>query len=402
MDRVLINDLNHQGLGIARINGKVIFIPNCLKDEVVDIEVLKDKKNYMIGRLISIFKESKDRVKPICPYFGVCGGCDIMHMTYDKQLLFKKNKVENILSKYLSMNIKVESIGCDDLYYRNKVSFKVDQKIGFYKKKSNDIINIDKCFISLPVINDIVSIINGYSLNRGTITIRASFTTGDVMVILDKNNLFLKDVLKDKVSSIVLFDNYKYTNIYGSNYLIDSIDNIRYMISPSSFFQVNTLGASKLYDLIYRVSDLKGDEKVLDLYCGTGTISLYLSRFCRSVVGIEINEDSIRDANKNKALNNICNVKFICGDVLGNIEFDDYDLVIVDPPRSGLNKGVIDDLFKINSKKIVYVSCDPMSLVRDLGILKDRYRIISVNIVDMFAYTYHVESVVLLERIDES
>lgn len=391
-----IEKLNHQGYGIIRINNKVVFVPYALKDDVVDIEIVSNYKKYALAEVVNYVSMSDEHRKVICPYYENCGGCNISHMKYPSQLEFKVNKVKDIFKRYLDMEIEPKIEYDKEFFYRNKVVFHVvDGKIGFYEEGTNRLINILGCRLLDKRINELVQLFNKLDLtNIEKIMVRT--TSKEVMVVfygyIDKF-----DILKDKVDSIILI-NIKDKLLYGKSYIKEEINGMKFIISYNSFFQVNTSVMKKLYDKVLEYAALTGSESVLDLYCGTGTIGLYLSKNARDVKGIEVVEDAIKDANINKELNGSTNIEFICGDV-GKLVNNNYvaDVVVVDPPRSGLSentrKVILDNMYE----RIVYVSCDPMTLARDLKELSSKYEIKDVCLFDMFANTYHVESVVKLE-----
>lgn len=400
---VRISDVNHQGKGIARYNNKVIFINNACVDELVKIRIIKENKKFLEAEVLEIIEESNDRVKPLCPYYKECGGCDIMHFSYSKQLLFKMNKVKNIFNKYLKQEINIKEIYYDKQYnYRNKVTFHVKENIGFYKEKTYELIKIDECLLCSSYINDLIKILSKLDLNNiKSIVIRNSFDNNKLMVVFDVigsiNEKLIIEKLKNYVNSIYIKDN-NYTLIYGDKYIIDKIGELSFVISPDSFFQVNTNMAYRLYSKVLEYSDCS-NKKVLDLYCGTGTIGLFLASKCKQLVGVEINKYAINDANVNKEINKFENVRFICGDsgkVLKKLNYKP-DVIVVDPPRSGLDTLAINQIISLNAKRVIYVSCDPITLARDLNILKEYYNILEVSLVDMFPNTHHVESVCLLE-----
>lgn len=395
--QVTIESLDHQGRGIARIDKMIIFIPGVLPNEIVKIKIVNMKKNYLEGEVVSFIKKSDIRIKPICPYYNECGGCDLMHMPYDEQLKYKEEKVKNIMKRYASLDCVVNIIPCDKpLNYRNKVTFQVKNVIGMYRKKSYDIVPIDKCLLLDEKINECLKKLQTKNLEHiKQIIIRASFD--NIMVILESD----KDIdigVHDLDFNVIKKVNNNYINIKGNDYLIDKIGDKKYKISPSSFFQINKNQTKKLYDVVLDYLNLDGSEKVLDLYCGTGTIGIYIANYANEVLGIEINKDAIVDAKSNAKLNNIHNINFMAGDVgniIKNINFVP-NKVIVDPPRSGLDKKTISELFKLLPEKIVYVSCDPITLARDLSELKNKYLVKEITPVDMFCQTYHVECVCLL------
>ena len=404
-----ITGLDHSGRGIAKIDNKIIFIANVLIGETAKVKITNVKKNYLEGELVELIEASSTRVEPKCSYFFNCGGCDLMHMPYEEQLLYKENKVKEIMKKFANIGNEIVEpiIMADNVYnYRNKVTFQVSEKVGFYQKKSYDIINVDYCMIIDEKINEIIVLIkeNIDLKNIKQIIIRSSKNTNDVMIIfnidgqIDENRII--ELLKNKTTSIIKKIDNKYILINGNDYIIDYIDELKFIISPDSFFQVNTDQATKLYKKVLEYAKLNGEEKLLDLYCGTGTIGLYLSQYCKEVLGIELNQYAVKDAIKNKDLNHITNVDLKCGDVGKIINHLDFkpDVIVVDPPRSGLDTNTISQLLNFTSKKIVYVSCDPVTLARDLKILKEKYDITNIAPVDMFINTYHVECVVKLVR----
>ena len=391
-----IDRLDHQGRGISLLD-KVTFIPNTLPGELVDIDITTSKSKYNIGKVKKYIKTSKDRIEPLCPYYNICGGCELMHLSYENELKYKESKIKDIMNRYAKLDNVSNIVGCDEeLNYRNKVTFKVDKKISLSKKESHELVNIDKCLLISDRMNSYINKLNKMDLsNVNEVIIRESID--DIMIIFMCNeDINIDTSLLD--CNVVKYYN-KYEILKGNNYIVDKIGNLSYKISPSSFFQVNRYQVKKLYDLVLENIKPNKNDKVLDLYCGTGTIGLYVSNYVDEVLGIEINEEAIKDANYNKELNNIYNISFIAGDskIIHNIKFNP-NKIIVDPPRAGLDKKVIDDILNINPERIVYVSCDPITLARDLNILKENYNVEKIIPVDMFPRTYHVETVCVLER----
>lgn len=387
-----IDSLDHSGRGIARLNNKVVFINNALENEIVDIRITNEKKNYIEAKVSSYIQKSKDRVENICPYYNECGGCDIQHITYNKQLEFKQNKIQNIVNKYLNIDTKINNIVGSDLEtnYRNKVTFQVNNLIGFFKNKTNDIIKIDKCFLASKRINDSIPYLNTLNLNKiNKITCRS--TKDELMIIISSKEDIDISSIKNIADSIYINNKL----VYGKQNICNSIGKYKYIISPESFFQINDNICKKLYDKIDE--ETKDSKNILDLYCGTGSIGIYVSEN-KNVLGIEINESAINDANINKEINNIQNINFICGDsgkTSTKLEFNP-DTVIVDPPRSGLDNTTINNIIRMKPQKIIYVSCDPMTLVRDLNILSNDYNIKEITPFDMFPQTKHIESMCIL------
>lgn len=392
-----IEKLDNFGRGISHINNKIVFISNALEDEVVDATTTYSNKKFDEAKVNEIIDVSRMRIKPICPYFDICGGCNLLHMNYDDQLKFKYNKVKDIIFKYLKENIKVNDVIYSNQFnYRNKASFEVKEKLCYKMRKSTNLVDINYCYLLDKNINDIVHVLNNLNLkNINNITIRTG--EEDIMVIISGNpTREIIDALKEKVRSIYVNDKL----VYGRSNIVSKIGNYEFFVSDKSFFQVNKYNVKNLYDKVLEYAELTGNENILDLYCGTGTIGIYLSKYAKSVIGIEVNEQAIFDANVNKNKNNIENISFICDTTsnINNIVNNDFDVIIVDPPRSGLDKNTINFLINSKAKRVVYVSCDIMTLVRDLNILKQDYDIREITPVDMFPNTYHVETVCILER----
>lgn len=400
---VLIDRIDHQGRGIGYIDGKIIFVSNALPGENVRVKIIKENKKFYEGIVIEYYSKSSDRVKVDCPYYESCGGCDIMHMSYSFQHDYKINKVKDIINKFVKENIKISDICFDDqFYYRNKATFHVKNGIGYFKEKTYDLIEIDKCMISSYEINNVLDILRKIDLSGiEKVVVRSSYFDKSIMVIFSVvskvNEDYLIDRLRNHVNSIYVKGD-KYKLIYGDEYIIDKIGDKKFVISPDSFFQVNTPMAYKLYSKVKEYAGNLDNCNVLDLYCGTGTIGLFVGG--KSLVGVEINESAVHDANINKKLNDVSNCQFICGDsgkVLKGLN-KNFDVVIVDPPRSGLSELSINEVISVGAKRVVYVSCDPVTLARDLNIFKKNYNIKEISLFDLFPNTHHVESVCLLER----
>lgn len=403
MTQVQIERLDHQARGIGKIDGKIIFIPKTLPNEIVDVDITLEKKKFFEGKIKELIVEDVLRNKPICPHFFECGGCQFLHSNYNYSLEFKQNKVHDIISKYLPFEILIKDIvpSKEDLFYRNKITLQVNKNIGYFKEKTNSIIPIDICYISDNKINEVYKIVSdNISMdNINQIIIRSSKKTNETMVIFKTSNSISESkiisILREKVDSIYINDKL----VYGKEKIIEELLGYRFYVSPTAFFQVNTLQAEKLYELALRYADISKDDMVLDLYCGTGTIGILASKYAKKVVGIELNKEAINDANLNKALNNVSNIEFYAGDVGKILNKKNYklDVVIVDPPRAGLDSLAVNEIIKIKPKRLVYVSCDLMTLARDLNILSEHYNIVELTPVDMFPQTSHVESVVKLE-----
>ena len=401
-EKVEILKLDSKGRGIGRLDNKPIFIFNALPDEIVEIDNVKRRSKYITATSLNILKKSSKRIDPICPYFGICGGCDIMNMSYLEQLKFKEEKVKNTILNVLKEDIIINSIVSDlNLNYRNKAIFKVDKKIGFYGKETHKIVNISSCFLVDEKINKILNIISSKVPLDGIkeIMIRVSKNTSESLVLFTLyekvNEEKIINELRNNVTDIVTYlDDYKV--LFGKGYIYEKLGDYIFKISPESFFQVNTNAAYKLYSVVKNY--IGKDSNVLDLYCGTGSIGIFISDKTNCCLGVELNKYAVIDALENKKINNLKNVDFMCLNTSDfNQKLNDIDVVIVDPPRSGLDKKTVSYLLDEKVKKIVYVSCDLMTLTRDLEYLKELYDIKEITPVDMFPNTYHVECVSLLE-----
>lgn len=390
-----VESLDHKGRGITRIDNKITFVKNALPNEDVDIRIEKCRKKYNEAIVTNYNHISKDRVEYPCPYYSKCGGCHIGHLAYDKQLLFKQDKIANIIDRYLKQKIAINNIVYGkDKYYRNKITLQVNNKMGLYELETNNIIEIDKCLLVQELINNKIKYLNKLNLKKIKQFIIRSSDDEILLIIVGPKNTDIKPIY-DYFDNIGIKDD-KYYLKKGNEYLLQKIGNLYYKISLDSFFQINYEVMIKLYD--YIKTNCKNSHKVLDLYCGTGSIGLYISDSVDKVDGIEINKNAINDANYNKKINNITNVYFICNDTKDISINKNYDTIIVDPPRSGLNDHIINEIIKNVPQKIIYVSCDPMTLVRDLNILKEHYNIQEITPFDMFPNTYHVECVCIMNR----
>lgn len=394
-----ITDLSHNAKGIGRLNGKIVFIDKALPKDIVEISVIKEKKNYIEAKINRIIKESNLRVESPCIYFDKCGGCDLLNLSYENQIKYKYDKVCNIIDKYLSTKIKINDVvkSSNVFNYRNKVTFQVNKKLGFYGEGSYDIVEIDKCIISDEKINNSIKFLKKLDLNDiNKITCRTN--SNDLMIIIEtsKNELNV-DCIKNIASSIYLKHGNEYKLIYGDEYITETIGKFKYLVSPDSFFQINLDVCEKLYDKIKEYVGI--NNNVLDLYCGTGSIGIFVNDK-NKVLAVEINKSAVRDAKKNMIINKVDNVNVICedsGKCISNVDFKP-DIIIVDPPRTGLDECAIKNIIKLNPKKIIYVSCNPITLVRDLNCLINNYDIKEITPFDMFPNTYHVECVCCLNK----
>lgn len=402
-----VEKFDHDGRGIGYIDDKIIFIDNTIPGDKVIIKIKKIKKKYCEAIVEKFLEYSKDRINPICSHFNKCGGCDLQNINYENQLLFKENKVKEILTRFANIpNNKIKSIIYtldNNFYYRNKITFKVQKDIGMYSKNSYNLVPIEKCYLVNKKTNEILNIIkqNINLDNISQIVIRNSEYNKQVMVIFEGNDFDINNLsqINSEVDSLYIKMGNQYKLISGVRALEEKLGNYLFKISPDSFFQVNSRTCIKLYDKILEYGNFKGNEIVLDLYCGTGTIGIYISRFVKKVIGYEINKYAIDDAIVNIKNNLVDNASFVCGSSELSFEkvTDEIDIIIVDPPRSGLNDKTIQGIFNVKPCKVIYVSCDPITLARDLKILQEYYDVIEVTPVDMFPSTKHVECVCLLK-----
>ena len=368
--KVEIEKLDHYGRGITKINDKICFVENALPEEIVEIEIKKETKKYILATTTKIIKQSKDRVVPSCPCSNVCGGCHLSHLSFEQENKFKEQKVTEILEKFAKIkDITIKNIVYDKPYhYRNKITLhQKENKIGLYAQKTNTIIPIKNCLLVTEKLNDEIKKV--LPSKEENIILRIGNKTGEI-----------------------LYQNSKKETI------ISYIGNKKYQVSKQSFFQVNNIITEKLYDEIKSIVKNRNSKNILDLYCGTGTIGIYISDIVDKVLGIESCKEAVEDANSNKELNNITNCTYKQGKVedLTKEITKEYDTAIIDPPRSGLHKNVVEKLLEITPNTLIYVSCDPVTLARDLNLLKDKYEIEYIRPYNMFPRTYHVECVCVL------
>ena len=399
---VKIIRLNNEGLGVALVDKFVVFVKNALVDELVKIKITEVNDNYAKADVINYIQTSSDRVIASCPFYEKCGGCNLMHMNYESQINFKKDKVKSIFKKISNIDIDIKDIIYDKEYnYRNKVTLKVkNDKIGLYREKTNDIINVDKCLLLDNKINDelikLELFIHRYK-NNNISEIMIRVINDKIMLSLDTINKEVRDSFINNFEHVEsIYINNKL--VYGNEFLKENINGLEFNISPKSFFQVNKNIMTKMYNKA--ISYINGGT-TLDLYSGTGTLSMLASISSKEVIGIEALQDAVKDANNNIELNNIKNVSFICDKVENKIdELKDkkIDNIIMDPPRSGSDKKSLASILEIEPKQIIYISCNPVTLVRDYNTLKEKYNIKEITLFDMFPNTYHIESLLILEK----
>ena len=437
-----ILDMTHDGAGVARIEGLAVFIDGAITGETVRIKIVKVTKNLAYGKLLEIVEASGNRKPVSCENFKKCGGCNLLHMSYPATLEFKRKVVKDCFKRIGHKDVEVlPTLGMEEPYsYRNKVQFPVgiyEGKVttGFYSERSHNIVSITDCSIQSKIANKLVNNIREFfrthnitaydeKLHEGFlrhVVIRNSEKTGEVMIILvtnseefTKKEEFVQFMLDkcSKIKSIIQNVNMKKTNVilgeknirlYGKDTIKDYIGEFSFNISPNSFFQVNSVQTKVLYDKALEFANLNGDETVFDLYCGIGSISLFLAKKAKRVYGVEVVKPAVQNAKDNAKENGITNALFYCGkaEVVVPKLYDEgikADVVVVDPPRSGCDKVLIDTILKMKPERIVYVSCNPGTLARDVEMMSG-YEVKAVQPVDMFPWTYHVETAVLLSRL---
>lgn len=394
--QVLVDKFDDFGQGITFVDDVITFVPNTIPGDIVDIKIVKKKKKYNVGKVINYIKLSKDRIDYKCPYFNKCGGCVLQSISYDATINFKLNKVINLFNKY-NLDIKPEIVkNPSDYNYRNKIKLMViDGKIGYFETNSHTLVEINECIIASKAINKVIPLLKNFNIINGNIVIRCNLND-EILIIIESNdklNIDI-DVLKENIKLVGIVVNNK--TIYGDNFLIECINDIYYKISYDSFFQINPYVASKLFNIVKE--NIDKTDIVLDLFCGVGTLSLNTALNANEVIGVEIVPNAVLNAIYNAKINKINNTKFILNDAqdaVGKIN-KKFDKIIIDPPRSGLTKKTIDTILTIMPKKIIYVSCDPNTLIRDILLLKDKYNIEKSYILDMFSYSYHVECICIL------
>lgn len=442
---VLVEDLTHDGNGVAKIDGYPLFIQGALPQETVEVHVLKTLKNYGFAKIVDIKEQSPDRVKAPCIYFGKCGGCQLQHLSYEGQLKWKENMVRNVMKRIGKIDAPVLPVkGMQDPWnYRNKSQIPFTQTetgpiAGFYKSKTHEIVDMERCIIQVEEADKMMANLKKELMDIGLqpyneeshrgmlrhVVVRKGRATGEVMVVLvtNKHKFPQKDAaitlirkLVPNVTSIVQNVNIEKTNVilgnetitlWGKDFIEDTIGNVRFEISARSFYQVNPVQTEVLYKQALDYAQLSGDETVIDAYCGIGTISLFLAEKAKQVLGVEIVEQAIEDAKRNAELNGFTNTYFEAGPAEEVIprwyaEGRKADVLVVDPPRKGCDEALLNTIIEQKPKRVVYVSCNPATLARDLRVLEDGgYKTKEIQPVDMFPQTTHVECCALLELAD--
>ncbi|OIJ13640.1 23S rRNA (uracil-5-)-methyltransferase RumA [Anaerobacillus alkalilacustris] len=445
---VTIEDLTHEGAGVAKIDGYALFIPKALPGERARVKVIKVNKGYGFGKLVEVLEKSDERIDDIpCPIFQNCGGCQLQHLSYEGQLKQKQKQVRDVLERIGKItDVTVHpTLGMSDPWrYRNKAQVPFAEReggliAGFYQERSHEIIDMNACLIQheendkvVQAVKEVASKfgVRGYDekKHKGTlrhVVARYGVNTGQLMVVLVTRSKELPNKTKliegireqlPNVTSIVQNINTKRTNVifgdqtdvlWGEEYIYDTIGDVKFAISARSFYQVNPGQTKVLYDKALEYAKLNGSETVIDAYCGIGTISLFLAQKARHVYGVEIVPEAIDDAKRNAKLNGMTNVDFAVGGAEKVIPWwytqgIRADTIVVDPPRKGCDEALLDTIIKMKPKRVVYVSCNPATLARDLRVLEDGgYKTVEVQPVDMFPHTTHCEAVARIELNNE-
>ena len=464
LENVLVEDYAAEGKSLARMNGKVVFIENTVPGDVVDVYLFKNKKDWAEGWPLYFKEYSANRVEPFCSHFGVCGGCQWQMLPYEQQLMYKQKQVTDNLKRIGKVALPeiLPIIGCEDTrHYRNKLEYTFSAKkfipdeefrklkaanadidaaglqdvAGFHAKGVFDkVVEIDVCHLQPEPSNELRKAIVAYAkenkLSFYNIDEHQGFlrnmqlrmaTTGEIMLNIifgyedePVRKKLLDYVLKQfpEVTTLLYTINPKMNDTlndvepvtyYGKGYIIEKLENFQFKISPKSFFQTNTKQAENLYRITRDFAELDGRQIVYDLYCGTGSIGIFVSNLAKKVIGVEMVEDAIKDARENAVLNNIQHASFFCGDVIKICDDEFFamhgkpDVVITDPPRAGMHEKLVEKILQIGAPIIVYVSCNPATQARDLSLLDEKYSVEKIQPVDMFPHTHHIENVVQLK-----
>ncbi|OQB12242.1 MAG: 23S rRNA (uracil-C(5))-methyltransferase RlmCD [Firmicutes bacterium ADurb.Bin193] len=433
-----IDAMGSEGEGVGRVDGFAVFVPFALTGETVRVKIVKMLKNYAHARLEEVITPSPSRLVPECESFYKCGGCNFWHVDYDFEFQYKTQKVKDAIKRIGKSDAGVcEIIGVKRQYhYRNKAQFPVTPEgIGFFAPRSHRLVPMNNCLIQNQINEKMICALKKFMEKYGVLPydekthtgdIRHLYTrvaenTGEVMVCIvtrqkkllhserlveillqaDKNIVsIVQNVNPDKTNAVL---GEREILLWGKPYIKDKIEDLYFRISPKSFYQVNSDQTKILYDEVVKAGNFTGNERVLDLYCGAGTISLYIARHVKEVKGVEVVARAVENARENAILNGIDNAVFVEGraeDIAPDLSL--YDVVIVDPPRKGCNEKLLQAMLAISPKKIIYVSCNPATLARDIKILEDGgYKTEWIQPVDMFPRTPHVETVVLITRVKE-
>ncbi|HMI63303.1 MAG TPA: 23S rRNA (uracil(1939)-C(5))-methyltransferase RlmD [Puia sp.] len=457
LTKVLIQDYAAEGKSLARVDGKVIFVENAIPGDVVDIRVTKNKKDWAEGFITAWHEYSADRVAPFCSHFGVCGGCRWQMLPYSKQLQYKQKQVEDVLQRIGKVALPaIQPIlgAVESTHYRNKMEYTFSNKrfllpgelhdpavtslqnvAGFHARGLFDkVVDIDTCYLQAEPTNGLRKAIRDFGLEKElpfydikmhegwlrTLQLRIC-TTGEVMANLmvgyeePEMIRLLGDRLLEQfpdLTTLLVTINAKWNDsltdltprvIHGKGYVIEKLEDFQFKIGPKSFFQTNTRQGERLYQVTREFAELTGKETVYDLYCGTGSIGIFVSRLAARIVGVEVIAEAIDDARENAVLNGIDHASFFAGDVVDICQNSFFaahgrpDVIITDPPRAGMHEGLVDKILEMEAPTVVYVSCNPATQARDLRLLDVKYAVTRVQPVDMFPHTHHIENIVQLK-----
>ena len=464
LENVLVEDYAAEGKSLAKVNGKVIFIERTVPGDVVDVMVVKSKKDWGEGWPTRFKEMAPQRVTPFCEHFGTCGGCQWQMLPYERQLYYKQKQVADNLQRIGKVPLPdmMPIIGCDEIReYRNKLEYTfatkkfipdedfsrmkaagidvtaaMQQEVGGFHAKGmfDRVVEINKCYLQQEPTNGLRNVAAAFvkelgmpfyviKLHKGwlrNMQVRIA-ATGEIMVnvVLGYEKESARKALLDHllqtfpaITTLLYTINAKFNDsltdlepvtYFGKGYITDVLEDFRFKVSPKSFFQTNTKQAEKLYQVTRDFAELDGTQTVYDLYCGTGSIGIFVSRQAKKIIGVEVVEDAIKDAKENAAINNIAHADFYCGDVIKICDDDFFaahgrpDVIITDPPRAGMHEKLVNKLLEIAAPLIVYVSCNPATQARDLALLGEKYTVEKIQPVDMFPHTHHIENVVQLK-----
>ncbi len=457
LEKLLVEDYAAEGKSLARLDGKVIFIENVVPGDVVDVQLMKSKKDWAEGRPLQFHSYSPDRVTPFCSHFGVCGGCQWQMLPYEKQLGYKTKQVEEVLKRIgkVALPTMQPILGAAETkYYRNKIEYTFGNKRYLLKEELNDesivndqnvvgfhakgffdkVVDINTCYLQAEPTNQIRLFIKELAKQNDwtfydirnhvgflrTMQVRLC-QTGELMINImvgendeQKIQLLMEQVQKQfpSITTLLYTINTKWNDsmydlepvtYYGKGYVIEKLEEFQFKIGPKSFFQTNTKQGERLYQVTREFAELTGNEIVYDLYCGTGSIGIFVSEKAKKIIGVEMIAAAIEDAKENAALNNLSAAEFFAGDVI-DICNDEFfaahgrpDVIITDPPRAGMHEKLVKKILEIAAPTVVYVSCNPATQARDLNLLDAKYEVTKVQPVDMFPHTHHIENVVQLK-----
>jgi 23S rRNA (uracil1939-C5)-methyltransferase len=457
LEKLLVEDYAAEGKSLARLDGKVIFIESVVPGDVVDVQLMKSKKDWAEGRPLQFHSYSADRVTPFCSHFGVCGGCQWQMLPYEKQLGYKTKQVEEVLKRIgkVALPTMQPILGAAETkYYRNKIEYTFGNKRYLLKEELNDesivndqnvvgfhakgffdkVVDINTCYLQAEPTNEIRLFIKELAKKNDwtfydirnhvgflrTMQVRLC-QTGELMINImvgendeQKIQLLMEQVQKQfpSITTLLYTINTKWNDsmydlepvtYYGKGYVIEKLEEFQFKIGPKSFFQTNTKQGEKLYQVTREFAELTGKEIVYDLYCGTGSIGIFVSGKAKKIIGVEMIAAAIEDAKENAALNNLSAAEFYAGDVI-DICNDEFfaahgrpDVIITDPPRAGMHEKLVKKILEIAAPTVVYVSCNPATQARDLNLLDAKYEVTKVQPVDMFPHTHHIENVVQLK-----